>query len=152
MLAAGPELRMTGAAAQTRMVSVARIRLVSRKSPRLFKGIICDDISEFESHMPSHAVGLCRCGPCLPTSIGRAPISRFQEADQRKRPGPWSAQGRSAIANSWHGRMTTGVPLSLTQNLKHNHVLHERGRINIWIVLIVLIALFADAKGRGVGK
>ena len=56
MLAAGPELRITGAAAQTRMVSVARIRLVSRKSPRLFKGIICDDISEFESHMPSHAV------------------------------------------------------------------------------------------------
>ena len=46
MLAAGPELRITGAAAQTRMVSVARIRLVSRKSPRLFKGIICDDISE----------------------------------------------------------------------------------------------------------
>ena len=57
MLAAGPELRITGAAAQTRMVSVARIRLVSRKSTRLFKGIICDDISEFESHMPSHAVG-----------------------------------------------------------------------------------------------
>src|SRR5207245_8792917 len=56
MLAAGLELRITGAAAQTRMVSVARIRLVSRKSPRLFKGIICDDISEFESHMPSHAV------------------------------------------------------------------------------------------------
>src|SRR5262245_66638304 len=51
-----PELRITGAAAQTRMVSVARIRLVSRKSPRLFKGIICDDISEFESHMPSQAV------------------------------------------------------------------------------------------------
>src|SRR5262249_8735772 len=24
---------------------------------RLFKGIICDDISEFESHVPSHAVG-----------------------------------------------------------------------------------------------
>jgi len=57
MLAAGSELRITGAAAQTRMVSVARIRLVSRKSTRLFKGIICDDISEFESHMPSHAVG-----------------------------------------------------------------------------------------------
>src|SRR6516164_5224620 len=57
MLAAGPELRITGAAAQTRMVSVARIRLVSRKSTRLFKGIICDDISEFESYMPSHAVG-----------------------------------------------------------------------------------------------
>ena len=50
------QLRITDAAAQTRMVSVARIRLVSRKSTRLFKGIICDDISEFESHMPSHAV------------------------------------------------------------------------------------------------
>ena len=56
MLAAGPELRITGAAAQTRLVSVARIRLVSRKSTRLFKGIICDDISEFESHMPSQPV------------------------------------------------------------------------------------------------
>jgi hypothetical protein len=30
----------------------------SRKSPRIFKRIICDDVSEFESHMPSHAVGL----------------------------------------------------------------------------------------------
>jgi hypothetical protein len=39
------------------MVSVARIRLDSLKCMRLFKGIICDDISEFESHMPSHAVG-----------------------------------------------------------------------------------------------
>src|SRR5262245_27748563 len=56
MLAAGPELRITGAAAQTRMVSVARIRLVSRKSTPLFKGIICDDISQFESHMPSQLV------------------------------------------------------------------------------------------------
>ena len=51
------ELRIPGIAAQTRMVSVARIRLVSRKSTRLFKGIICIDISEFESYMPSHAVG-----------------------------------------------------------------------------------------------
>jgi len=25
--------------------------------------------AHFESYMPSHAVGLCRCGPCLPTSI-----------------------------------------------------------------------------------
>jgi hypothetical protein len=39
------------------MVSVGKIRLDSRKSTRLFKGIICRDISEFESHMPSHAVG-----------------------------------------------------------------------------------------------
>jgi hypothetical protein len=51
-----PELRIPNAAAQTRMVSVAKIRLDSRKSVRSFKGIICVDISEFESHMPSHAV------------------------------------------------------------------------------------------------
>jgi hypothetical protein len=67
-----PELRIPGAAAQTRIVSVARIRLVSRKSPRLFKGIICDDVSEFESYMASQAVqslsdisGLRNCArPC----------------------------------------------------------------------------------------
>ena len=52
-----PELRIPNAAAQTRVVSLARIRLDSQKSVRLFKEIICDDISEFESHMPSHAVG-----------------------------------------------------------------------------------------------
>src|SRR5262249_40623585 len=52
-----PRAAYPNAAAQTRMVSVAKIRLDRRKSTRLFKGIICDDISEFESHMPSHAVG-----------------------------------------------------------------------------------------------
>jgi hypothetical protein len=51
ILATRPELRM-------RMVSVAKIRLDPSKSTRLFKRIICDDISEFESYMPSHAVGL----------------------------------------------------------------------------------------------
>ena len=43
-------------AAQTRIVSKARIRLDSCKSVRSFKGIICVDISEFESYMPSQAV------------------------------------------------------------------------------------------------
>src|SRR5256886_17600413 len=51
-----PELLIPGAAAQTRVVSLAGIRLGSRESARAFKGIICDDISEFESHMPSQAV------------------------------------------------------------------------------------------------
>src|SRR6266478_9668994 len=51
------ELRIPGAAAQTRVVSVAKIRLGSWESARSFKGIICLDISEFESHMPSQAVG-----------------------------------------------------------------------------------------------
>src|SRR5262249_31079284 len=52
----GPELRTPGAAPQTRMVSVARIRLGSWESARAFKGIICDDVSEFESYMPSQPV------------------------------------------------------------------------------------------------
>jgi len=38
------------------IVSVARIRLASRKFEQPFKEIICDDISEFESYMPSQAV------------------------------------------------------------------------------------------------
>jgi hypothetical protein len=36
---------------------VAIFRLDPRKSARPFKGIICADISEFESYHPSHAVG-----------------------------------------------------------------------------------------------
>jgi hypothetical protein len=34
------------------------IRLGLGESARAFKGIICDDISGFESHMPSHAVSV----------------------------------------------------------------------------------------------
>jgi hypothetical protein len=52
-----PRAAYPGAAAQTRVVSMAAIRLGSWESARAFKGIICDDISEFESYMPSHAVG-----------------------------------------------------------------------------------------------
>jgi hypothetical protein len=51
-----PRLRIPGAAAQTRVVSLAGIRPGSWESARAFKGIICDDISEFESYMPSQAV------------------------------------------------------------------------------------------------
>ena len=51
-----PELRIPDAAAQTRVVSMAGIRLGSWESARAFKGIICDDISEFESSHASHAV------------------------------------------------------------------------------------------------
>src|SRR3989454_2200014 len=53
-----PELRIPNAAAQTRIVSKARIRLDSCKSVRSFKGIICVDISEFESF--SIGAGLCQ--------------------------------------------------------------------------------------------
>ena len=48
-----PELRVPNAAAQTRIVSEARMRLDSRKSVQTFKAIICVDISEFESSHPS---------------------------------------------------------------------------------------------------
>ena len=41
-----PELRISAAAAQTRVVSLAGIRLGSWESARAFKGIICADISE----------------------------------------------------------------------------------------------------------
>ena len=53
-----PELRIPGAAAQTRVVSVAEIRLGSWESARPFKRIICDDISEFESF--SIGAGWCQ--------------------------------------------------------------------------------------------
>ena len=59
----GPARPSPGAAGQTRVVSMAGIRIGSGESARAFKGIICDDISEFESHMPSHAVRLC--GSCV---------------------------------------------------------------------------------------
>src|SRR6516165_8754495 len=41
-----PRAAYPGAAAQTRVVSMAAIRLGSWESARAFKGIICDDISE----------------------------------------------------------------------------------------------------------
>jgi hypothetical protein len=53
-----PERHFSSGAAQTRTVSKARIRLDSGKSVRSFKGYFCHDISEFKSHMASHAVGL----------------------------------------------------------------------------------------------
>src|SRR6266540_634702 len=43
--------RISQGAAQTRTVSGATFRLDPRKSVRSFKGIICDDISEFESSL-----------------------------------------------------------------------------------------------------
>jgi hypothetical protein len=57
----GPKLRIPTAAAQTRVVSRAGIRFGSWESARAFKGIICDDISEFESSHASHAVGSLWC-------------------------------------------------------------------------------------------
>src|SRR5262249_16945989 len=44
------ELRLPPSHVGTRMVSAAGIRLDPRKTARPFKGIFCDDISEFASH------------------------------------------------------------------------------------------------------
>src|SRR6266516_1835862 len=73
-LGTGPELRIANAAAQTRIVSVARIRLDSRKSARPFKGIFCADISEFESDHLSHAV--VSVGAC-PSGLRARPLSQW---------------------------------------------------------------------------
>ena len=69
-----PELLIPGAAAQTRVVSMAGVRFGSWESARAFKGIICDDISEFESHMPSQPVrSLGAVSRSRPSKVG-API------------------------------------------------------------------------------
>src|SRR5437660_10799808 len=74
ILALGPSCVSPIAAAQTRIVSVARIRLDSRESERLFKGIICDDVSEFESHMASQPV--VSVGAC-PSGLRARPLSQW---------------------------------------------------------------------------
>src|SRR5262249_50048580 len=64
-----PELRIPAAAAQTRVVSMAGIRLGSWESARAFKGIICHDISEFESsHEATQSVSVGAVLACQPRS------------------------------------------------------------------------------------
>jgi hypothetical protein len=67
-----PELRIPGAAAQTRVVSMAGIRLDSRKSVRAFKGIVCDDVSEIAvgtliTERPPHRSVRAQFGHTAPT-------------------------------------------------------------------------------------
>jgi len=66
--APAPELRIPNAAIKNAKVSVARIRVHSWRSVRPFKEIICGDVSEFESYMPSQAVvadkPFCQNGNC----------------------------------------------------------------------------------------
>src|SRR4029077_17934943 len=68
-----PELRISAAAAQTRVVSIAGIRLGSWESPRAFKGIVCDDISEIAvgtliTERPPHRTERAPFGHSAPTS------------------------------------------------------------------------------------
>src|SRR5262249_33642025 len=78
----GPELRTPGAAPQTRMVSVARIRLGSWESARAFKGIICDRLCG-----PSPLANICVGGgllgwsDCLSASVRESP--KFLKRDSQ---------------------------------------------------------------------
>src|SRR5207245_3624443 len=82
------ELRIPNAAAQTRIVSKARIRLDSRKSVRSFKGIICVDISDFESF--SVGAGWCQalseCSVDLMWDVTRRWIRRMRWTNLQRRP------------------------------------------------------------------
>src|SRR5258708_16436634 len=62
-------------AAQTRIVSAAGIRLDHRKSVRPFKGRFCNNISEFESSHPSHAV---RSPPIIPRPCRRTRAGAYE--------------------------------------------------------------------------
>jgi len=67
-----PELLIPGAAAQTRVVSMAGIRLGSEESARAFKGIICDDISQIAvgtliTERPPHRTERAQFGHSAPT-------------------------------------------------------------------------------------
>ena len=92
-----PELRLPTAAAQTRIVSGARIRLDLRKSARPFKGIIFPDVSEFESYMPSHAVGsllpMSRVLPGIAGTLGNA-AHDYKRSGIAFQPSKRGAQGR----------------------------------------------------------
>ena len=94
-------------AAQTRIVSAARIRLDSWKSLRTFKGIICGDISEFESSMGSQPV---RSPPLFAGGLSKSPrlrtIQRSPSVDIRRIFVPadrhrGGLQGRPADAPRW---------------------------------------------------
>src|SRR5262249_55985594 len=66
-------LRIPNAAAQTRVVSLAGIRLGCWESARAFKGIICDDISEIAvgtliTERPPHRAERAPFGHSAPTS------------------------------------------------------------------------------------
>src|SRR6516164_1271535 len=103
-----PELRIPNAAAQTRIVSKARIRLDSRKSVRSFKGIICVDISEFESYMPSHAVG----------SLWRVKLARSELLFARAASGQCRGGSRMNLPRSRNRRDLSGPGCPRTRLFK----------------------------------
>src|SRR5262249_20401489 len=97
------DLRLPAAAAQTRVVCLAGIRLDSGKSVRSFKGIICHDISEFESSHASHAVGLS-CKVCVSQ---RAHNSTFNKLEAT----PVQTHGQVAARLTLSDRFYTPTPI-----------------------------------------
>src|SRR5262245_63837218 len=84
-------------AARTRIVSAAGIRLDHRKSARPFKGIFCDDISEFESYIASHAVRSRSLWLIYGTSKNSRHSTRLARLKRaRPRAGAWRWPERSA--------------------------------------------------------
>ena len=114
-----PELRLPTAAAQKRMVSVARIRQDPRKSARPFKGIIFPDVSEFESYMPSHAVG------SPPADMPQRCFALRQPAEilacGRKRP-----ESRFRLFRSVAGAVAVAGGTTMTAGIGHGHARSRR--------------------------
>jgi hypothetical protein len=78
-----PELRIPGRCSSNASGLHGRNSARLGESARAFKGIICDDVSEFESHMPSHAVGLSQVRN--PTGNLRAPVEIIARAARHLR-------------------------------------------------------------------
>ena len=113
-----PELRVLNAAAQTRVVSMARIRLGSGESARASKGIICDNISEFESSLsgrvgvkrfqtaPSIWCGMFLAGSSLLSGIGTVALPIWDQEDEAEqsaaRPSPSVTKRTARATNSPH--------------------------------------------------
>jgi hypothetical protein len=110
------QLHLRNAAAQTRIVSKARIRLDSRKSVRSFKGIICVDISEFESCLPSHAVRSLRALLAFQEYVHYSRQLVGVRESVRSHPGPAESPGIRGVA---HVVIANAIsPNSTTINVK----------------------------------
>jgi hypothetical protein len=104
-----PELRIPDGAAQTRMVSVARIRPDSRKSVRPFKGIICGHGTFALCNVKEGGIALCNEKASRPprTQILVPPFfwrgfffGPFSTTANSRRPLPHQV-GRCAVQQDW---------------------------------------------------
>jgi hypothetical protein len=121
------------------MVSVARIRFESWKSARAFKGIICDNISEFESYMPSHAVSLC--GLCsrdriwgLACRLRLSQGCRSRRADRlRHRSCGHASSGRLLHRSNPQGRQPADLPVLQSTKFEFIINLQTAYCVSLWV-------------------